>query len=378
MLERIKGIYDRLPSWMQPGIKKRNTEEIQFRNGSRIRSFASTGGRSFTANLAVVDEADHLQQSQNLETLLDAVEPTVNDGGRLVLISTSNKDKPESHFKAIYRNAVEGKNAYTPLFLPWGARPTRDQDWYEEQKRDKFNNTGSLDSLYQEYPETVEQALAPRSLNKRIPFNWLQQCYVSMDAIEIPAPHFPKPPSIPKLKIYQLPFMRKKYCISGDPAEGNPTSDESSCHVIDVETGEECANLIGLFEPETFADYIADIAIWFNHASAMIERNNHGHAVLVVLRRRKIKIMQGHDGKPGWLSSPKGKAMLYARAASCFQHGEVTIHDFGTLTQLQSIEGNTLRAPEGQFDDRADSFAMACCGMIAMAGQTPAKPFVHG
>jgi hypothetical protein len=38
------------------------------------------------------------------------------------------------------------------------------------------------------------------------------------------------------------------------------------------------------------------------------------------------------------------------------------LHHFATLDQLASIDGNTLRAPPGEHDDRADAYALACVG----------------
>jgi hypothetical protein len=38
------------------------------------------------------------------------------------------------------------------------------------------------------------------------------------------------------------------------------------------------------------------------------------------------------------------------------------LHSFGSYVQLTSIDGSTLRAPDGEHDDRADAFALACAG----------------
>jgi hypothetical protein len=93
-----------------------------------------------------------------------------------------------------------------------------------------------------------------------------------------------------------------------------------------------------------------------------VERNNHGHAVLLWLRAHGMGIhrLPGHDGKEGWLSSALGKTQLYDTCADAFKNAEVTLHSFATFTQLASIDGSTLRALEGQHDDRADAFALAC------------------
>src|SRR5262249_5188005 len=69
-------------------------------------------------------------------------------------------------------------------------------------------------------------------------------------------------------------------------------------------------------------------------------------------------LLVGHDGKIGWLSSSLGKTKLYDHAAEVFRNGETTLHSFETYLQLASIEGGTLRAPEGQKDDRADGYSL--------------------
>ena len=52
--------------------------------------------------------------------------------------------------------------------------------------------------------------------------------------------------------------------------------------------------------------------------------------------------------------------------------GEAVIHDPETFSQLASIEGATLRAPEGQPDDRATAFALAVAGRWRLRTMYPA------
>jgi hypothetical protein len=102
---------------------------------------------------------------------------------------------------------------------------------------------------------------------------------------------------------------------------------------------------------------------FYNAASVMVERNNHGHAVLLWLgEHSELAVLSGPDGKPGWHSTSKGKALLYSAVADAFRNSETTVHSFATFIQLSSIEGSTLRAPQGEHDDRADSYALAWQG----------------
>jgi hypothetical protein len=162
------------------------------------------------------------------------------------------------------------------------------------------------------------------------------------------------------------PQPGRQYVIGADPAEGNPNSDDSALEIIDAESGEEVATLAGRFEPTVFANYAAQLAGWFNNAPVLCERNNHGHLVIARLADHGATLLCGRDGREGWMSSTLGKVAMYDAAAQACKNKDVVIHSFVTFTQLASIDGSTLRAPEGQHDDLADAFALACAARLQM------------
>ena len=55
---RLRGMLDRLPDWLRPALVADNDHNIELANGSVGLAFPTTGGRSYTASLVVVDEAD--------------------------------------------------------------------------------------------------------------------------------------------------------------------------------------------------------------------------------------------------------------------------------------------------------------------------------
>jgi hypothetical protein len=351
--ERLRGMYSRLPDWMKArGTLLENAHEWQLSNGSIARAFPTSAGDSYTASLVIIDEAD---LAPDLARVMNAVKPTIDGGGRMVMLSRSDNSRPDSMFKKIYKAAKALSNGWKAVFLPWHVRPARDAAWYEAQKIDIQARTGSLDDLHQQYPATDSEALAARSLDKRILGEWLDQCYVDMAQATAGAA-----PSIPGLIVWKVPESGRGYVIGADPAEGNPTSDNSSLHVLDEITGEEVAQLTGKFQPSTFASHIASLATYYNNAAALPERNNHGHAVIMWLRdNSRTKVLLGQDNKFGWQTTSVSKAAMYEKTADAFRNRETVIHSFDTLTELGSIEGSTLSAPEGLHDDRATSYALA-------------------
>ena len=56
----------------------------------------------------------------------------------------------------------------------------------------------------------------------------------------------PDAPAIPGLNVFALPEPGQKYVIGADPAEGNPTSDDSALCVLDRDSGIQAAELAGM------------------------------------------------------------------------------------------------------------------------------------
>lgn len=156
--ERLKGMYKRLPGWMQAeAVTVDSKHEFALSNGSRAKAFPATAGDSYTATLVILDEFDIVQ---NQGQLLRSVKPTIANGGQMVMLSRPDKNRPQTQFKKTFKAAQAGTNDFFPVFLPWYVHPKRDADWYEAQRRDIVTRTGSEDELHEQYPETVEQALA--------------------------------------------------------------------------------------------------------------------------------------------------------------------------------------------------------------------------
>lgn len=374
--ERLRGMYKKLPSWLMMRkwkVDKAGTEVYEWvprsvtvngghlwtlGNGSTAKAFPTSAGDSYTATLAIVDEADLVP---DLSALLLRVKPTIDGGGQLFLVSKVNKALPLSEFKGIYRGAKAKINGWKGIFLAWWVRPSRTPEWYERQKRDAESRIGGTDDLYENYPATDAEALAPKQLDKRLPYRFLAKVY--HEEQPTPVETLQRAPTMAGLRLYMLPRKNKQYVIGADPAEGNPNSDDSAMQVVDVDTGSQCAVLSGKFDVDVFASYIETLSEYYADAPALVERNNHGHAVLANLRnttkRKKVRLINGEDKKPGYQSNKRTKVVLYDDLAQTISTDDCMIFDAKTFEQLSSIEGATLLAPEGMHEDEADAFALA-------------------
>jgi hypothetical protein len=149
--ERLKGMFERLPKWMQVPVEIDNVKLWQLQNGSIARAFPTTAGDSYTVSFAFVDEFDLVD---NQGQLLTAMKPTVDGGGKMLVVSRSDSTRPQSEFKQIYRGGVSNTadSPWVSIFLPWWVRPGRTPEWYERQKREIMARTGSYDATARKLP----------------------------------------------------------------------------------------------------------------------------------------------------------------------------------------------------------------------------------
>ena len=184
----------------------------------------------------------------------------------------------------------------------------------------------------------------------------------------------------PYLTVHVLPQPDHTYVIGADPAEGNPQSDESAAVVLDLANGEQVATLGLRCDPEMFAVHLNRLAKAYGSvthtrygsfpytAGILVEHNNHGHAVLLVLRQLGAYLLHGLDNEPGWATTGASKSMLFDLAAKDIRERGLRLHDETTFWQLTAIDGATLAAPPGQHDDRA----IAC--VLALAALRSCRP----
>ena len=357
--ERLRGMLRRLPDWMLPidDMEIDQKKQLTLPNGSTVRAFPSQGGDSYTATGALIDEADLVP---NLNNLHNRVEPTINAGGKLLLVSRSDKETPDSYFKKLYRAARDGENDFAASFLGWWEHPNRDQAWYDRQVRITLSTTGSLDDVHEQYPATDNEALQERTIKQRIPAHWFEGVY-DADFSPLDVALFEHLVDIPSLVIYEMPDPTKTYVIGVDTSEGVEDGDEQAATVMCVENGHEVAHLSGIIELTIFSDHIVDLATFYNYATVMVERNNMGYAVISHLEADgSVNIAYGFDEKYGWLSNTRGKVMLYKACAVMIRDNMCKIRTPKTRTQLGSIQRGTLRAPSTLHDDCADSYALCC------------------
>ena len=374
-LGRIKKLYERLPEWLIDALPERvidNTTIQEWSNGSRIESLpASPGsGRTETASLVILDEAAYLLWA---DQLYGALKPTIDNGGQLIILSTANGIG--NLFHQLWTKAIAGLNAFTAIFLPWWAHPGRDAGWYARQPAEYADPA----IVKQEYPASANEAFLV-SGRVRFPAEWIAKQAPNVRP-GLPREQWPEPlRKVPSgLTVYALPQPGRRYVIGADVAEGLEHGDYSTAPVIDAESWEEVASLHGHWESDEYAALLLDLASVYG-AIVGVERNNHGHAVLVTLRSlisqrqlTNVRIAYGTDSRPGWLTNAQSKPQSIDGLAVALRDGLAKVRSQAALDEMQIYRvgpNGQTSAPPGYYDDRVMAWAIA---LIIAVRERPAQ-----
>lgn len=144
VIRKIATIYRNLPPWAKQVATRltmpaNGVSIIEWANGSRVESMAptETAGRSLTASIAFIDEAAfHPFAVANYAAYMGAL----GMHGQLVMVSTSNG--PTGLFATLYKDAKAKVNDYTAIFIPWWARPDRQEPDADPEGSYRFDSKG--------------------------------------------------------------------------------------------------------------------------------------------------------------------------------------------------------------------------------------------
>ncbi len=153
LIERISFMYyEHARHKDLPPLIRENTQELVWEGGAGVRSLPATkkAGRSFTASIVMFDEFAFMLFGG---ALYAAAKPTIDDGGKLWLISSA--DGQGTAYHQFWQAAQAGTNGFTPIYLDWRARPSRDEGWRDRKLNEAYGDTAMV---LREYPENDIEA----------------------------------------------------------------------------------------------------------------------------------------------------------------------------------------------------------------------------
>lgn len=194
-------------------------------------------------------------------------------------------------------------------------------------------------------------------------------CFFEVEAVERRLAEVERPVTERRggaLQVWLPAVEGRQYLIAADPAGGGSEGDYAALQVVDERTGWQCAELQARMGPRQLAAAIGQLSREYNRARVVVERNNHGAAVLAFLEqepeREQVPVVAGKDGQAGWLTDAGSRPrMLQALSAVVSQRPE-RLKSERLLRECRSFvtdERGRAAAARGAHDDLVMSMAMA-------------------
>lgn len=377
IVRKVRTAVKKLPRWLVPTkMVIDNRTSIEFDNGSQIKSVASSAdaGRSEAVSLLVVDEAAFVK---NMDELWTGLMPTVQTGGRVIVLSTPNG--VGNVFHKVYADADAGRNDFHPTKIIWWEHPE-----HVENLRDDPTRLGLKVSDW--YLREIRASnMSKREVSQELECDFLSSGITVIDGVALQAISSTVVQPVSRehddrcLFVWSPPVQGRKYFISVDVARGDG-HDNSAFHVWDIDLVEQVAEYAGQLPPDVLADLVCNVGQRYNNALLVVENNNVG---LVCLDHIKINVypnvyhsrrgdmrpgeavnsMFGSaDGDliPGFTTSPKTRPLMIAKFEEYVRNRLLTVHSSRLIDELRTFVWNNSRAEaqRGRHDDLVMSAAL--------------------
>ena len=342
-MRRIKGMYNRLPEWVKALspqlVGKWGTQQAEFTNGSVIFSAtsASSHGRGDTPTDVFLDEVGKMRNQEDSWT---ALVPALSGGGSFRIFGTAEGYRNWFHKKWLQ---WEKEHDVDTIFYGWRVVDGRDDEWAAKMRRELGDS-----KFRQEFPETAEEAFITSGstvfsmelLESLEPLTGVRSTISRTDNGMLTLVREPTQDDLFGFFVYQPPEDGAKYVVSCDPSEGLVDGDPSVAQVLRFAANdiEQVAVLRGRHDPEKFAELCHYIAIFYNRALVVVERNNHGMTVLKRMFRLRTPNVVSTSGKPGIWTSSQSKASAISDTRSMLADGRLQIVDGPTIEELMEFQ----------------------------------------
>ncbi len=165
------------------------------------------------------------------------------------------------------------------------------------------------------------------------------------------------------LQVWLPAVAGRRYIVAVDAAGGGSEGDFAAVQVIDEATGMQCAELQQRLGPRELARVAADVAREYNSALLVVERNNHGAAVLAYLEHEAgFRLYAGRDRMAGWLTDAGSRPRMLSGLAMLLAERPELVRSERFVAECRSFvvdSAGRAAAAVGAHDDLVMSMAMA-------------------
>jgi hypothetical protein len=374
--------YDSMPEDLKPVLDRGGGSRYELRfpeiNSVIYTTLEVRGG---TIHELHISESAFIERSR-----IDATLQAVPIDGKVTYETTPNG---LNHFHDTWNDL---ENGIEKLFFPWFFNPeyriatqplklteneellvvqaaerygivlTHEQIAFRRFKIKELNN--SFEKFISEYPEDDQSCFLSSGTNPFDLFELKRQILLLPDSERFESEN--------GIRICKRPDIKKNYIIAADVAEG-VRSDYSHADVYCVEDREQVAQFrSNTHSPGQFADVLQQMGKLYSKSSKwplmIIERNNHGHAVLLKLEEthRYPNLWEDDDERPGHRTTSLSRPVMLDQFIEAIKENYLKINFRQTYAECLTLVDNNgkIEADTGKNDDAVISAALGLKAML--------------
>lgn len=398
-------IYEEMPGFLKAKTTRdgNSRTKLKLANGSQIRvlSKSKNAGRGSTPSLVILDEAAF---NEYMDDIWKALEPALDHGGDIIVISTTNGVGNWYHLT--YTRSEQKLNNFFPIFIPWWRYPDRDNPWLDdilsgkipEPEVEEFIRKKELEALSYEGPIEDAPWLFKKRANAKTEKDFQQEILADFlgsgetvitpktileigAGIKVPkwVDQLPNGEMIHNLWCWEDVNPSHQYMLTVDTATGHG-KDFSVMQVVDTTAKEQVAEYKAQVPTDVCGVLVKKVARYYSDAYVTIECNNPGPATFnEVFRNKSDPYYNGYivtkSGQSwGWDTTPKSRVLLVEDFFKDIENKRTKIYSKRLLEEIKTFswqENGKPEANKGYNDDLVITWAMYAHLWEFALGSTP-------
>jgi hypothetical protein len=356
--------------------------------GNDSRFFSESAGNPTalrSATLSHIHASEISSWPGDVEEAIAAIMGTLIPGGTFRLETTPRLAGSWAYQEWV--SALDGQSPWIPVFIPWWIDPANELDPQTIDRRIAEHPLGDPPYSDEELRGMQAHGWTPAQIawrrvmkkNHRSAFitefpedpmsGWLTKGRLVFDLENLKAA-FPQNADVSAVQPrgwmrFKEPVPGETYLVAVDPAEGVAGGDFTGIHVFSA-AGEQVAEYADQIRPHQTNALLRQLD--YPIATITIERNNHGHTLIELLRDSGLPLTYDVDDKPGLLTTTASKATRIAQLDRGLAEHALVLHSprlYNQLLQFKYDERNRAGGPESggdnvlQHDDLVSALLLA-------------------
>ena len=398
LFDMTKRYHENCPEILKPHTKYSSRRELSFDILDSSFVVATAGGDSVGRGETITHcHASELAfwPKSSAEDIWNGLAQAVPNTPNTAIFIESTANGISGIFYNLWKGAIEGKNGYVPVFIPWFTDPDyreevpknfkRTPDEKDLAKKYKLDNEqlmfrrrkiaqNGIELFKQEYPSFPDEAFLttgrpvfnPDQLQKLLPETKDVEDRLALEADEW-VNH-----SRGELTTFIKHDSGEQYVIGADVSMGIRNGDYSVAIVLDSKK-RQVAVFRSHVHPDYFATVLFHLGTYYNDAFICVENNSHG--ILTCTRLGKDlaypnfytevqhdKITDRETVKLGFTTTVKTKPLIIDQLRASMREKELELNDKVTIREMLTYivtESGAMEAEHGCYDDCVMSLALA-------------------